>query len=48
MLVNEEIVGMLIALDWLAESDAEDRQRIGSAISEMLKSTARSHRQRFT
>jgi hypothetical protein len=45
--VNDEIVGMLIDLDWLAASDAEDRQKIGSAISAMLKTTAREHRQRF-
>jgi hypothetical protein len=39
--VNDEIVAMLIDLDWLDENDSEDRQKIGLAISAMLKSTAR-------
>ena len=46
--VDDDVVAMLIDLHWLAEGDAEDRQSIGSAISRLLKRTAREHRRRFT
>jgi hypothetical protein len=45
--VDDEIVAMLIDLNWLDENDSEDRQKIGLAISSMLKSTAREHSRIF-
>jgi hypothetical protein len=35
------IIGLLLDLHWLAEPESEDRQRIGEAITRLLKDTAK-------
>jgi len=42
--VNNDVIGVLIDLGWVAESESEDRGQIACGIAKMLFDLAASHR----